>query len=62
MNWINWVRTTCPSDWTDEKALKFINIDCPEVTLDRLKAERHGLGALDYEFGAGEAFLEECDL
>tara|TARA_R110002126_G_scaffold2232_1_gene12764 strand:- start:1728 stop:1889 length:162 start_codon:yes stop_codon:yes gene_type:complete len=52
----------CPSDWTNEKALKFINIDCPEVTLDRLIAERHGLGALDYEFGAGEAFLEECDL
>tara|TARA_R110000796_G_scaffold63909_4_gene147836 strand:+ start:944 stop:1069 length:126 start_codon:yes stop_codon:yes gene_type:complete len=40
MNWIEWLRTMCPSDWTNNKALKFINIECPEVTLDKLKTER----------------------
>ena len=45
MNWRNWLRNMCPSDWTDNDALKFINFECTEVTLDMLQSERYALSA-----------------
>ena len=45
MDWGRWLRTMCPSDWTDIKALEFINIECPEVTLEQVELERYALSA-----------------
>jgi len=40
MNWITWLETMCPPEWSNEDALILIKVDCPEVTLEDVKRER----------------------
>jgi len=40
MNWIYWLHTMCPKDWTNEDVLRFVSIDCPEVTLEDIEKNR----------------------
>ncbi len=45
MYWRTFIRTMCPSDWTDTDALEFINFEYPEVTMEMLQNERYALSA-----------------
>lgn len=38
MNWKTWLINYCPKDWTISDILQFINLDCPNVTADDIKA------------------------
>ena len=41
MNWKKWLSERCPSDWTDEQALKFISVAHPNLTLDEVIKQRY---------------------
>lgn len=36
MNWKIWLLNYCPKDWTVEDKLCFIQLDCPEVTMEQV--------------------------
>ncbi len=36
MNWKIWLLNYCPKDWTLEDKLQFIQMDCPEVTMEQV--------------------------
>lgn len=37
MNWKTWLLHYAPKDWSTEDKLRFINLDCPKVTLEDVK-------------------------
>jgi hypothetical protein len=36
MYWKTWLVEYCPKDWTLEDKLYFIQLDCPEVTMEEV--------------------------
>jgi hypothetical protein len=36
MYWKTWLVEYCPKDWTIEDKLYFIQLDCPEVTMEEV--------------------------
>jgi hypothetical protein len=37
MNWKTWILNYAPKNWSIEDKLRFINLDCPNVTLEDVK-------------------------